>query len=366
MPLSAKKPAAASARRLRVDGGRDSRSTRILEVVQAGVIALDGAGFVLECNPFACAILGVDVGDVLGLPIEQCIASVAELRRRTGKDGRGEIAYTRPDGRTLTLGFGFSELEALPDAVGLVLLFQDVSALAGLRRERDRLLQMAAVGEVLPAMLHELRNPLAAVMTMLELLVEEASGHLQHDLHTVLAEVRRLILSLQGIGGFRGEIASAHHQAIDEAIEEAVEILQPTAARRSLTLTAAVETMPLLPLAREAIKGVVFNLVRNAIDACGPGQSVEVRARLTREGWLELVVIDTGKGMEEEVLQHCTELFFTDKESGSGIGLAICRQVAERAHGELSIVSAKGTGTTVTLRVPARTRGGTTCHESTV
>ncbi|MBL8715656.1 MAG: HAMP domain-containing histidine kinase, partial [Myxococcales bacterium] len=214
--------------------------------------------------------------------------------------------------------------------------------------------------------LHELRNPLAAVMTMLELLIEEASGHLQHDLHTILAEVRRLILSLQGIGGFQGQIASGRHQAIDEAIEEAVEILQPTAARRELTLTSEVSTMPLLPLARDAIKGVVFNLVRNAIDACSPGQSIKVRARLTGDGWLELEVSDTGKGMSEEVARHCTELFFTDKESGSGIGLAICRQVAERAHGELSIVSAPGSGTTVTLRVPARTRGGTTCPESTV
>ena len=365
MSLPDWKPSAASTTRLRVDRGRDSRSTRILDVVQAGVIALDGAGNVVECNPFACSILGVDVVDVLGMPIDQWIAPVEELRRRTGADGRGEIAYTRPDGRTLTLGFGLSELEA-NDAVGLVVLFQDVSALAGLRRERDRLLQMAAVGDVLPTILHELRNPLAAVMTMLELLIEEASGHVQHDLHTILAEVRRLILSLQGIGGFRGQIVSGRHQAIDEAIEEAVEILQPTAARRELTLTSAVSTMPLLPIAREAIKGVVFNLVRNAIDACSPGQSIQVRARLTAEGWLELEVSDTGKGMSEEVARHCTELFFTDKESGSGIGLAICRQVAERAHGELSIVSAPGSGTTVTLRVPARTRGGTTCPESTV
>jgi signal transduction histidine kinase len=110
--------------------------------------------------------------------------------------------------------------------------------------------------------------------------------------------------------------------------------------------------------------------VRNAIDACRSGQSIEVRARLRPDAsgpcMFELTVADTGKGMSEAVLARCTELFFTDKESGSGIGLAICREVAQRGQGQLLIDSELNRGTTITLRVPARTRGGTTCPESTV
>lgn len=358
---------AISVARIRLTDASEARSGQILDVLQAGVILVDGHGVVLEANPFACSLLGVEVLDVVGTPIAGLLESLAELRGRLRADGRGEVPYLRRDGREMTLGFGLSELAAQS---GTVILFQDVSSLADLRRQRDKLLQIAAVGEVLPTILHELRNPLAAVTTMLELLVEEATGPLQHDLHTVLNEVRRMILTLQGLGGLDGRLASTRNQAIDEAVEEAVEVLRPTAARRGVTLSSAVSTMPLLPLSREVIKGVVFNLVRNAIDACRTGQSIEVRARLRPEGagpaLFELIVADTGKGMSEAVRAHCTELFFTDKEAGSGIGLAICREVAERGQGQLLIDSEPNRGTTITLRVPTRTRGGTTCPESTV
>lgn len=232
-----------------------------------------------------------------------------------------------------------------------------------IRTQRDRLLQLAAVGEVLPSVLHELRNPLAAVTTMVEVLVEEAPDGLRQDLHAVLWELRRMGLTLQGIGGLSRQVHGPTPEAIDLAVEEACAVLTPTARALDITLATEVAAMPLVALERAVIKGVVFNLVRNAIDACRPGDRVVVSARVDGDAF-ELSVRDTGRGMTPAVLARCTELFFTSKANGSGIGLAICRQVAERGRGSLTIASEPGVGTTVCVRIPLVLPGDLPCRES--
>lgn len=332
-----------------------------LEVLSAGVLTVDVSGTITFCNPHGADLLKRTVDEVVGHTIGDLLVPISELRGRTGAGNRGEIAFGEGE-RSSVLGFTLSDL---PDG-GTVLLFQEISSLLTLRRERDRLLQLAAVGEVLPSVLHELRNPLAAITNMLEVLVEEApEGQLQRDLHGVLAEVRRISLGLQGIGGLGRSVRGQANEAIDEAISEAVRVLQPTAARKGVELVDDVSAMPLLALDRPVIKGIVFNLVRNAIDACGPGDRIRAEAELVDRAF-ELRVVDTGKGMSREVVERCSEIFFTTKESGSGIGLAICRQAAERAGGTLHIESELGRGTTVTVRVPLNEKGAPECLESTV
>lgn len=324
----------------------------VFDVLRAGVITVDVDGTVSSCNPHGSALLERPREAIVGRSIAELLLPLAELRARIGGGDRGELTVKQGNGTESVLGFTMS---ALPDG-GTVLLFQDISSLLALRRERDRLLQLAAVGEVLPSVLHELRNPLAAITNMLEVLVEEAGDEaMQRDLHTVLAEVRRISLGLQGIGGLGRSVRGQACEAIDEAISEAVRVLQPTATRKGVELVDGVTAMPLLALDRPVIKGIVFNLVRNAIDACGPGDRIRTEATLVGSSF-ELRVVDTGKGMSKEVIERCSEIFFTTKDNGSGIGLAICRQAAERAGGTLHIDSELGRGTTVTVRVPLKER----------
>lgn len=338
----------------------------ILEVLRAGVITVGASGLVTTCNAHGAELLRRPVSLIVGQPVAAILAPLADLRARTGGGDRGELTLQIGAGAGApsesVLGYTLSDL---PDG-GCVFLFQEISNLLTLRRERDRLLQLAAVGEVLPSVLHELRNPLAAITNMLEVLVEEApEGPLQLDLHGVLAEVRRISLGLQGIGGLGRSVLGGTSESIDEAISEAVRVLQPTAARKGVELIDGITTLPLLKLDRAVIKGIVFNLVRNAIDACNTGDRISAEASLVGS-WFELRVIDTGRGMSKEVIDRCSEIFFTTKESGSGIGLAICRQAAERAGGTLQIRSELGRGTTVIVRVPLLEKGPMECLESTV
>lgn len=151
------------------------------------------------------------------------------------------------DGAARTIGL---TTNALADG-GSVVVFQDITEQVRLQDERDRLLQLAAVAEVLPSILHEVKNPLAAVTTAVEVLLdddEQASRDvIRTDLHRVLGELRRMRLVLEGVGLVGKDIYSSD-SAIDFAMSEVVAVLRPRAARSGIELVADVQTMPLLPL----------------------------------------------------------------------------------------------------------------------
>lgn len=333
-----------------------------LELLPAGVVVVDGAGVIRYANRHAESLHGVASGALVGRPIEMILASVEALRHGcVDGEARGELTLPTADLKTRTLGYSLSAWREGSDE-RIAVLYESLDRLQEVRTQRDRLLQLAVVGEVLPSLLHELRNPLAAVTTMVEVLVEEAPDGLQQDLHAVLWELRRIGLGLQGIGGLNHRVYSETAEAIDLAVEEACRVLGSSAEAAGVRLRTEVEPMPLLALERAAIKGVVFNLVRNAIDACRAGDEVVVSAH-ERDGVFELSVRDSGRGMTPEELARCTELFFTSKPNGSGIGLAICRRVAERGHGSLTIESQPGVGTNVVVRIPLVSPGDPSCRE---
>lgn len=357
--------------------GGESRATRgvdcrqVLDGVTAGVLAVADDGEILAANEWAARVLRASKDALVGRRIDDVLAPLDRLLATQaqgcplGGDRRRELSVRLEDGTTICVGFSVGPLDPSLGEGGhhVVLLFQEIGSVLELRRERDRLLQMAALGDALPSVLHELRNPLAAVTAMLEVMIEEPSivndGSIQRDLHAVLSEVRRMTLGLDGIGGFVRSTRTRRYAAVDHAVREACRILEPTAARKGVRLEAVGPDLPLLPIDAGVVSGVVFNLVKNAIDACTDGQRIEVDARVLDDE-LVLVVRDTGHGMSNEVLARCQDLFFTNKDKGSGIGLALCRQVAESSGGRLEIASELGRGTIVTMRVPLRrpTPGG--------
>lgn len=326
------------------------QASAILDGLTAGVLVVDAGGCVRYANQGAGKILRQPVEELSGRAVSDVLVGAEQLglTSHASKPQR-EVTIPLHDGETTVVGFSVGPA----DSEGArTILFQEITAILELRRERDRLLQMAALGDALPSILHELRNPLAAVTSALEILVEEVDEATGKQLHTILWEVRRMNLTLQGVGGLARAMHSDRHVAVDLAVVEACRILEGTALRHGVSLATEVPTLPLLPLDWGVVSGIVFNLVKNAIEACEAGDVVTVRANLEPGDTFELSVADNGPGMTPEVLGRCRQLFFTSKQKGSGIGLALCQQIAESSGAALDIVSAPGAGTRVTISVP--------------
>ncbi|MCK6571666.1 ATP-binding protein [Myxococcota bacterium] len=325
-----------------------------LDALGAGVLVVDRAGQIVLSNPRAAEILGRPEASLSGRALVDVLAPLATLLAAPGQ--RAEVAVPLPGGGERSVGVSLTPF--VPAGHGAadvhhVCLFQDLTSARALHQERDRLLQLAAVSGALPSILHEMRNPLAAIATMVEVLLEEpqASG-IADDLHAILTEVRRALLGLQGLGAVGRSLRAAGHEAIDHAVEETVRVVQSAAAQSGIRVHHEAAFLPLLPFDPAVMRAIVFNLVSNAVHACATGGEVTVRAALRPNGLFELVVSDTGTGMSPDVAARCTELFFTTKRHGSGIGLALCDRAVRGAGGVLTVESALGRGTTFTVHVP--------------
>jgi signal transduction histidine kinase len=325
-------------------------ATRVLETIRTGVIVVDSQGVITHCNASATDILGRDYRGQDKVRIESVLVPIEQLVAGMSDESRGEYELTLPSGETITLGYYVADMKNGRSAV----VFQNITKLVKLREERDRLLQLATVGEVMPMLLHELKNPLAAISTAVEVLIEEMPpGEVQDDLHAILGEMLRMKLCFDGLGAVGRSLRSTRLGAIDVACHEAALVLRSRAEKTQVELISKVQEMPRLSFDPAVVRAIVFNLVVNAIDACEAGGKVSLSARLIEEeNTLELCVRDTGRGMDEEEIARCTELFYTTKPKGTGIGLALCARAVESAGGTVQIESAVGKGTTMRVRVP--------------
>ncbi|MDJ0853300.1 MAG: ATP-binding protein [Myxococcota bacterium] len=332
---------------------------QILDAQPTALLVAAATGEVRYANRRAGEILDVPGDELLGRRIDDVLAPLDELRDIVAEaeqdDLRASIAVGAGVGASRELGI---QLAALPPGVvgdgATAVVFQDIDHYQQLRRDRDRLLKLATVGEVLPSILHELKNPLASVTNAVELLVEEAApGPLRDELHAILTEVRRMCLGFDGIGVVSRDLVSTSYNAIDLALRQTAQILKARAQQDGVTLRCEVPDLPLLALDPSVVRAIAFNLLTNALHACSPGGEVQVASRLEEGGRVfAFEVCDGGSGMDPDTLRCCTELFFTTKKSGSGIGLALCKGTLEAAGGSLEISSELGSGTTARVRVP--------------
>jgi signal transduction histidine kinase len=285
--------------------------------------------------------------------VDRWLATLPEVRNLAATRHKAKRVVER-GGSKVVLGYSATAVTSEQSGTHYTVVLQDVTERERLREERDRLMRLAAVSEILPSLLHELKNPLACIATAVEVMLEElAPGHLQTDLHAVLSEIRRMKFTLEGLGSVGRELASSRNHPIDHAAREVCRVLERQAASRGIQLTTRVADMPLLPLDPGVTRAVLFNLLTNSIHACVEGDSVDVGGYFDEpENQLVLWVEDTGCGMEPAVLDRCQELFFTTKPKGTGIGLALCSGAIASAGGKLDIRSEAARGTRVEIKVP--------------
>lgn len=342
------------------EGDLASALTSLVDSVGMAILALAEDGAIVFANTLAKELFGArfpegfdpesrpcDVAEVLA-PIDSLMVT------QNSRGLRRPVLRVKHDEVERTFGYTITKVQGGRPGLAYVVSFQDVTHIQRLKDERDRLLKLATVGEVMPMLLHETKNPLAAAVTTLELLLEERTEPaLRVELHGVLVEIRRALLSLEGLGSVGRSLRSERTHAIDHAVREVVALMEARARGHSVQLSYEVPTLPLLPLDPSTVRGIVLNLVNNAIQACTQGNHAHVLVQLKLDGTtLKLDVIDSGLGMTPEILARCRELFFTTKRTGTGIGLALCARLVEEAGGTLSIESALGRGTHIAITIP--------------
>ncbi len=361
-------------RRLRLN------TDEILETIGTGIITVDEQGRLAYINPAAVELLSLDEAQWLDQPIIEKLDSVAPgLGAVIERSARHRTPIRRFETEAVEDGSVFGVSTTLfdrpePERPPVTAIFQDITEGRRLEMLRRRAERLEAVAELSASLAHEIKNPLASIRSAVE---QIAAGGLEKDDREVLGGlvVRESDRVSRLLGDFidfaRVKLTAAQPLDLHMLTRSVVEVVRahPDAHERSVTISISAPSTPLLIRgAEDLLYRAVFNLVLNAVQWAGTSGRVEMTLDEVRSDLLSpalgglrlsrLSVRDTGPGVPEELQEQIFDPFFTRREGGTGLGLALVQRAVEAHGGAIFVDSAPdGEGGAVfTLYLPTLPR----------
>jgi two-component system sensor kinase FixL len=268
------------------------------------------------------------------------------------------LTALRRDGSEFPMSISFSVAE-----IGGNLYFTGIIRdITSYKEMEVRMLQserLAAVGETVTRITHEIKNPLAIIGGFARQLsrVSGLDDKAQQKLAIIAEEVKRLEGLMAEMRDFtRPPEAKKSRGAIEPVVNEVLELFKDTLEEHHIEVRRLMEgPLPDVYFDPKQITQVLVNLFKNALEAMPRGGALSVACRVKGPN-LEISVTDTGEGMSPEVASHIFQPYYTTKEKGSGLGLAICQFIVKEQHGGgLDVQSEPGQGSTFTIQLPLET-----------
>jgi two-component system sensor histidine kinase PilS (NtrC family) len=351
----------------------------VVDNMSSGLLIIDLSGRVVSANRAAERILLLNSGlrqSWLAQEIFNFI-NIAEIMHRveTLDQGlnRAEGLYERHDGMKIMLGISYSALRDETGTVhGLILTFQDITAIRAMEAEIKRGEQLATVGRLSAAIAHEIRNPLASISGSIQLLrselVLDASN--QRLMEIVAREIERLNAIITDFLAYARPRPLQYAEVdIQKLIAGTLDLLCNGLPDGS-AVTIRTEFAPDVPTQTvdpQGLQQVIWNLCLNAVEAMQYQGTLTIRTAMqalltqpypahpeppTATQELIIDVVDTGPGMPPEVKERIFEPFFSTKDGGTGLGLATVDRIIYNHKGRVEIDSELGHGTTIRIHLP--------------
>jgi signal transduction histidine kinase len=253
-------------------------------------------------------------------------------------------------------------------AVVLTLLYRSVSGLTDAYRhsaeELDRMRRAALdasaermrnLEALAGGLAHELKNPLAAIKALSQLLARsQDTDRTTQRIGVLVSEIERMERILEEHLSFSRPLGELRRSAVDVGalVDEALSLFEGRASEAGVKLWRSGSGLKASADAGK-LRDAIVNLVANALEATPRGGSVEVRLRASGDS-ASIEVVDSGRGMPPAVLQRIGTPFFTTRAGGTGLGVVMARGIAEQHGGSLAIESQAGRGTSARLSLPLK------------
>lgn len=359
-----------------VQGFRISQKT--LEDIQAytslliaklpvGVIATDAADRITTWNQAIAHLTGIDKSAATGKRpddvLPEQLASFFQLVG--GEHGSDQAATTREGSVRLTFGPRRCELLCHPLTItdseqqymGKVLLISDVTEIRSLEQRMRENERLAAVGRMAGGVAHEVRNPLSSIKGLALLLKNKfpVGSREQDTADLLIQETERMNRTITEMLSFtRPSVLCLRSVDLVEMLGRSLELIKAEAVENHIATVLETDRDLHSVLGDvDRLQQVMMNVLLNAMQAMERGGTltVSLKNRIENEE-VELRISDTGEGIPADLLPQVFYPYFTTKQGGTGIGLAICQKIIADHNGTIELESEQGKGTTVIIRLP--------------
>ncbi|OMF13868.1 two-component sensor histidine kinase [Paenibacillus amylolyticus] len=218
--------------------------------------------------------------------------------------------------------------------------------------------RLKMIAHLTAAVAHEIRNPVTVVRGFLQLYREDTSFEqpvrnkfalMIDELNTVEQVTSQFLTLAKPNRELRPEKVD-----VKEVLEGVTGLLSSYAMLSDKHMDVQVDEDCIILINTIEFKQLLINLIKNALEASEAGTTVKVTAKRVKQ-WVEMRITDQGSGMTEEEVKSLGTPFYSLKTNGTGLGLMICYNIVEKYEGTIEYHSAKGQGTSVTIRFLAKT-----------
>lgn len=330
----------------------------IVRSIGSGLITTDDDGIILGINPAARDILRDRRGELLGQPLSTILPDHSNVPRKE-PPRREDSVGRRADGSEFPIGYTLSTLvDAQGNRSGLLLSFQDLTEIKTLRDQAERARQLAVLGQLATGLAHEIRNPLSSISGSVEM-VREGNTLSPEDarlLSIVISEVERLnslVTTMLQVG--RPTQIATESVDLRSIVSDVVAVARGEASSSNgLRIEELAPEEPVMArVDPDRMRQVVWNLVKNAVQASPYRGKVEVRTGRNRNGRPFLEVADEGPGISDDGRERLFDMFYSGRSHGVGLGLALVKQIIDQHRGQIEVVDRAAGGTCFRVTLPS-------------
>jgi two-component system, NtrC family, sensor histidine kinase PilS len=342
----------------------------IIESVDTGILTVNLRGQIKSLNRAAAEITGLSFQKIENQKFSDIFPSCPPLWGQQNADGNQSLARTRFEmaflsghEKKLILGGSVSPLrDPSGVTIGNIIIFQDLTAMNEMKESLEKSRRLAFIGEMAAGLAHEIRNPLASISGSIQMLKGDLA---RNDTNAKLMQI--ILRGKDQLESFLKDFllmarpAPGVREALDikDTIREVIDSLRCIPDWNDLhEVNMQFADGPICIQANKTeIRQIIWNLILNAVQAMPEGGILRVEAcpaKIEGRDGAEVTVGDTGCGIREQDLQRIFEPFYTTRDTGTGLGLAVVSRIIEAYRGRIHMQSELGKGTIFTIWIPAR------------
>lgn len=306
------------------------------------VLAIAAGGAVAICASF---LIGLAL--VVGRPMLELQSTIARVR---AGDMTARVSFATRRDEIGDLGRNFNAMvQELAESR------EEIQRLH--RTQMSRAEHLATLGEMAAGLAHEIRNPLAGISGVIEIVgrdlpKESPAREVLSEVKTEVQQITRTVNDL--LETARPKPPEMKVANLNATVEHAVLFARQQVGDKNVNVE-VVEAQNLPPVEHDSaqLQQVVLNLVLNAIQAIGAAGTVTVEV-VRHDAFAGITVSDTGKGIPADHMPHIFRPFFTTKSDGTGLGLSLSRRIVEEHNGRIEVTSRLDVGSQFTVLLPFR------------